>query len=86
MPPASGPSLKFLGTAGARFAVSTQLRHSGGLLWRLGGLGGALFGALFGIPALRIKRFYLALTTIAAQIVFPLFASMANNPPGLPPM
>jgi len=30
------PSLKFLGTAGARFAVSTQLRHSGGLIWRLG--------------------------------------------------
>jgi phosphoribosyl 1,2-cyclic phosphodiesterase len=33
--PFSG-SLKFLGTAGARFAVSTQLRHSGGLLWTLG--------------------------------------------------
>ncbi len=30
-------SLKFLGTAGARFAVSTQTRHSGGLVWRLGG-------------------------------------------------
>jgi phosphoribosyl 1,2-cyclic phosphodiesterase len=29
-------SLKFLGTAGARFAVSTQLRHSGGLVWTLG--------------------------------------------------
>lgn len=37
-----------------------------------GGLGGAVFGALFGIPALRIKGFYLALTTIAAQIIFPL--------------
>ena len=37
-----------------------------------GGLGGAIFGALFGIPALRIKGFYLALTTIAAQIIFPL--------------
>jgi phosphoribosyl 1,2-cyclic phosphodiesterase len=31
-------SLKFLGTAGARFAVSTQLRHSGGLYWTLGGV------------------------------------------------
>lgn len=31
------PSLKFLGTAGARFVVSTQLRHSGGLVWSLGG-------------------------------------------------
>lgn len=30
-------TLKFLGTAGARFAVSTQLRHSGGLVWTLGG-------------------------------------------------
>lgn len=33
-----GPaSLKFLGTAGARFAVSTQVRHSGGLVFTLGG-------------------------------------------------
>jgi phosphoribosyl 1,2-cyclic phosphodiesterase len=31
------PSLRFLGTAGARFVVSTQLRHSGGLVWSLGG-------------------------------------------------
>jgi phosphoribosyl 1,2-cyclic phosphodiesterase len=30
-------SLKFLGTAGARFVVSTQLRHSGGLYWTLRG-------------------------------------------------
>ena len=30
-------SLKFLGTAGARFVVSTQVRHSGGLVWTLGG-------------------------------------------------
>lgn len=37
-----------------------------------GGVGGAIFGALFGLPALRIKGFYLALTTIAAQIMFPL--------------
>jgi len=38
-----------------------------------GGLGAAIFGSLFGLPALRIKGFYLALTTIAAQIIFPLF-------------
>lgn len=31
-------TLKFLGTAGARFVVSTQLRHSGGLVWTLRGL------------------------------------------------
>lgn len=30
-------TLKFLGTAGARFVVSTQLRHSGGLVWSVGG-------------------------------------------------
>jgi phosphoribosyl 1,2-cyclic phosphodiesterase len=30
-------TLKFLGTAGARFTVSTQLRHSGGLFWTLRG-------------------------------------------------
>jgi len=30
-------TLKFLGTAGARFVVSTQLRHSGGLVWTLDG-------------------------------------------------
>jgi ribonuclease BN (tRNA processing enzyme) len=35
-PPAG--TLKFLGTAGARFAVATQLRHSGGLVWTLGGV------------------------------------------------
>ncbi len=31
-------TLKFLGTAGARFVVSTQLRHSGGLVWTLRGV------------------------------------------------
>ena len=56
---AAGPSLKFLGTAGARFAVSTQLRHSGGLLWRLAGVTlwvdpgpGALVRALSARPPL----------------------------------
>lgn len=37
-----------------------------------GGLGAAFLGAIFGIPALRIKGFYLAMTTIAAQVIFPL--------------
>jgi ribonuclease BN (tRNA processing enzyme) len=32
-----GDTLKFLGTAGARFVVSTQARHSGGLVWTLAG-------------------------------------------------
>lgn len=34
------------------------------------GLFAALFGAVFGLAALRIKGFYLALTTIAAQYIF----------------
>jgi branched-chain amino acid transport system permease protein len=37
-----------------------------------GGLGAAVLGAVFGLPALRIKGFYLALTTIAAQALFPI--------------
>ena len=35
-----------------------------------GGVCAALFGAIFGLAALRIKGFYLALTTIAAQYIF----------------
>jgi ribonuclease BN (tRNA processing enzyme) len=38
MAAATSGFVKFLGTAGARFAVSTQLRHSGGLVWSLGGV------------------------------------------------
>ena len=38
----------------------------------LGGLAAAGFGALFGLTAARIKGFYLALTTIAAQALFHL--------------
>jgi branched-chain amino acid transport system permease protein len=35
-----------------------------------GGVSAALFGFIFGMSAVRIKGFYLALTTIAAQILF----------------
>lgn len=35
-----------------------------------GGVSAALFGFIFGLSAVRIKGFYLALTTIAAQILF----------------
>jgi phosphoribosyl 1,2-cyclic phosphodiesterase len=52
-------TLKFLGTAGARFVVSTQLRHSGGLVWTLRGVRiwvdpgpGALVRALASRPRL----------------------------------
>lgn len=36
----------------------------------VGGLCAAMFGLIFGLAAVRIKGFYLALTTIAAQILF----------------
>lgn len=36
----------------------------------LAGLVAALFGAIFGLAAVRIRGFYLALTTIAAQFIF----------------
>lgn len=36
----------------------------------LAGVAAAVFGAIFGLAALRIKGFYLALTTIAAQYIF----------------
>jgi len=38
-----------------------------------GGVFAALFGVIFGLAAVRIKGFYLALTTIAAQILFHFF-------------
>lgn len=38
----------------------------------IAGISAAAFGLLFGIAAVRIKGFYLALTTIAAQFVFQL--------------
>src|SRR5512140_145988 len=37
-PSPTGDQLKFLGTAGARHVVATQLRHSGGLVYTAGGL------------------------------------------------
>ncbi len=36
----------------------------------IGGVGAAIFGAIFGLAAVRIRGFYMALTTLAAQYVF----------------
>jgi branched-chain amino acid transport system permease protein len=36
----------------------------------IGGLAGAVYGLIFAIPAIRVKGFYLALTTMAAQLIF----------------
>ncbi len=44
-------------------------------------MGAALFGLLFGLAAARIKGFYLAVTTIAAQFIFQL--AIINLPVGL---
>ena len=39
----------------------------------LAGLSGGLVGLLFGLPSLRIKGFYLAMATLAAQFIIPWF-------------
>lgn len=47
--------------------------HFGLPIWitiPVAGISAALFGAMFGVAAVRVKGFYLALTTIAAQYVF----------------
>ena len=68
-----------LGTAafmavGAVAAYNFQLRIPGMpilLSFLLGGLTSALVGMLFGLPSLRIKGFYLAVATLAAQFFIP---------------
>jgi branched-chain amino acid transport system permease protein len=37
-----------------------------------GGMAAGAASILFGLPAVRVKGFYLALTTIAAQVIFPI--------------
>jgi len=39
----------------------------------ISGLAGGLVGLLFGLPSLRIKGFYLAMATLAAQFIIPWF-------------
>jgi len=36
----------------------------------IGGLAGSVYGLIFAIPAIRVKGYYLALTTLAAQLIF----------------
>jgi branched-chain amino acid transport system permease protein len=57
-----------VGAYGAALAMAAGWDALAGLL--IGGMGAALFGVLFGLTAARIKGFYLALTTIAAQALF----------------
>ncbi len=64
----------FMGVGAYTTAVFAT--HAGLPFWLtipLGGVAAAAFGFLFGLSAVRIKGFYLALTTIAAQVLFHFF-------------
>ena len=61
----------FMGIGGyfaAMAATKLALPFPGPIL--VGALGATVVGILFGLPAARIKGFYLALTTLAAQFIF----------------
>lgn len=71
---------------GAYAAYNFQLRIEGMpilLSFVLGGLSAAAVGVLFGLPSLRIKGFYLAVATLAAQFfvvwVLTKFSWFSNN-------
>lgn len=51
-------------------ALAVNLKMPFWLTIPISGISAAVFGAVFGLAALRIKGFYLALTTIAAQYIF----------------
>lgn len=57
-----------VGAYGAATAMGAGWDAAAALV--IGGAGAALFGVMFGLTAARIKGFYLALTTIAAQALF----------------
>ncbi len=61
----------FMGVgAYAAGALAAKLEWSFLVTIPIAGVSAAVFGAIFGLAALRIKGFYLALTTIAAQFIF----------------
>ncbi|CUA78833.1 branched-chain amino acid ABC transporter permease [Anoxybacillus suryakundensis] len=60
----------FLGVGGYTSAIlTTKLGFSFWIAFPLAGLITALVGALFGIPSLRLKGLYLAIATLAAQVI-----------------
>lgn len=60
----------FLGVGGYAAAILTStLGLSFWIALPLAGIGTAIVGGLFGIPALRLKGLYLAIATLAAQVV-----------------
>lgn len=62
----------FMGVGAYVFAVLARAGVPLAVAIPAAGVGAALFGLLFGLAAARIKGFYLAVTTIAAQFVFQL--------------
>ncbi|RLB28146.1 MAG: branched-chain amino acid ABC transporter permease, partial [Deltaproteobacteria bacterium] len=64
----------FVGT-GAYISVILMQRFDFPFLPSLlfAGIGSGLIGILFGLPALRIKGFYLAMSTLAAQVILGWF-------------
>lgn len=71
----------FMGVGAYAFAVAVRAGVPLLLAIPIAGVAAALFGLLFGLAAARIKGFYLALTTIAAQFVFTL--AVINLPTGI---
>ncbi|UCC86151.1 MAG: branched-chain amino acid ABC transporter permease [Anaerolineales bacterium] len=60
-------------TVGA-YASAVLTKYAGVPFWfalPLAGLGAGLVGLIFGLPSLRIKGFYLAMATLAAQFIIP---------------
>ncbi len=51
-------------------AVASHFHLPFWLALPIGAIAAALFGAIFGLPAVRVKGFYLALTTLAATFIF----------------
>jgi branched-chain amino acid transport system permease protein len=71
----------FMGVGAYAFAVMARMGLPLIVSIPLSGVAAAAFGLLFGLAAARIKGFYLALTTIAAQFIFTL--AVINLPTGI---
>ncbi len=54
------------------------LTHAWPLMILLAGCMGAIFGAIVGLPALRLKHLYLAIATLSFQMIFFLFFNFMN--------
>ncbi len=71
------------GFVGVGAFVGARLTQEGLPFWAVIPLAGIAAGAssvLFGLPAARVKGFYLALTTLAAQVMFPILIIRLPQP------